>query len=58
LQTTLQRCPLNSVEQLGQIEDASFFEATGAVATPGASAVDFRITVELICGVVAHLTVP
>lgn len=25
MQTTLQRCPLNSVEQLGQIEETSFF---------------------------------
>jgi hypothetical protein len=26
----LQRCPLNSVEQLGQIEDASLFRFAGA----------------------------
>jgi hypothetical protein len=29
LQTTLQRCPRNSEEQLGQIEAASFFEFAG-----------------------------
>jgi hypothetical protein len=29
LQTTLQRCPRNSVEQLGQTEDASFFRFAG-----------------------------
>ena len=29
MHTTLQRCPRNSVEQLGQIEDASFFSFAG-----------------------------
>ena len=29
MQTTLQRCPLNSVEQLGQIEETSFFRLAG-----------------------------
>jgi hypothetical protein len=43
----LQRCPRNSVEQLGQIEDASFFRfaatrfaATRFAATPAAVSTD------------------
>ncbi len=31
MQTTLQRCPRNSVEQLGQIDDASLRRLAGAV---------------------------
>jgi hypothetical protein len=68
LQTTLQRCPRNSVEQLGQIEDASFFRfaATRFAATSAAVSTDldadpeadeFRgeFAVELMSGVVAQI---
>jgi hypothetical protein len=63
----LQRCPLNSVEQLGQIEDASFFRFAGprfagtlipistalfAAAEPEALRVEFRVG--FMSGVVAQ----
>jgi hypothetical protein len=39
----LQRCPLNSVEQFGQIEDKSFFGFAGSPpATPIATPSDLR----------------
>jgi hypothetical protein len=64
----LQRCPLNSVEQLGQTEDASFFRfagprfagtpvlistALGAAAEPDALPLEFRVG--LMSGVVAQI---
>jgi hypothetical protein len=68
LQTTLQRCPLNSVEQLGQIEAASLFRfpgarfartpagvssGLGAIAEPDEFPVE--LTVDLMSGVVAQM---
>ena len=59
----MQRCPRNSVEQLGQIEDASFFRfagtpvavstAFGAVVEPDELPVEFGV--ELMSGVVAQI---
>jgi hypothetical protein len=64
----LQRCPRNSVEQLGQIEDASFrrFAGTRLEAPPSAVSIAFgdvvesdkrrvESNVELMSGVVAQI---
>jgi hypothetical protein len=68
LQTTLQRCPRNSVEQLGQIEDASFcgfagarfarrpLADRGATSEPNKRPVEFNA--ELMSGVVAQIALP
>lgn len=63
MQTALQRCPRSSVEQLGQIEDASLFRFTAMPpAAAGAAGVcveaeelAFAIAVELMSGVVAQI---
>src|SRR5258706_6963404 len=68
MQTTVQRCPRNSVEQLGQIEEASFrFAGPGFAGTPvavfdavgeaGELTVEFgvELSVGLMSGVVAQI---
>jgi hypothetical protein len=60
LQTALQRRPLNSVEQLGQMDDASFFGFASAdhlgmdtVAETGR--IPFEFAVKLMSGVVSQI---